>query len=48
MNEWVVVGLLCIAFFEGIFVGYIKWAPMTPFKEGVMEGITFGLWKRKK
>lgn len=30
----------------GIMLGYILWAPSTPFKRGLMDGFTFGPVRR--
>jgi hypothetical protein len=35
-------------FFYGLFCGYLMWAPLTPFKQGVIDGMTFKfLWRKK-
>lgn len=35
-------------FLHGAAIAYIIWAPSTPFKQGFLSGITFGLIGKKK
>lgn len=49
MDEWLAVFAMIVAMIQGIIIGYLIWAPSSPFKEGFMNGLTFGLaWKKKK
>jgi hypothetical protein len=45
MSDIAIVSLMLLMYAQGIFVGYIFWAPETSFKRGLMDGITFKfLW----
>jgi len=33
---------------DGILIGYIIWAPTTPFKKGLVDGLSLSfLWRKK-
>lgn len=32
---------ICYVYCMGLMLGYILWAPMTPFKQGFIDAITF-------
>jgi len=37
-----------LMFIQGITVGYILWAPNTPFKQGLIDGLSLKfLWGKK-
>ena len=44
-EEWIVV-LICIAWTQGVLLGYILWAPETDFKRGFIDGLTFKFLRR--
>lgn len=39
--------LFLIGLCYGAVIGYLKWAPDTPMKQGFITGMTFGLWRPK-
>lgn len=44
--EMVIVAVLM--FINGITLGYIMWAPTTPFKQGLVDGLSLKfLWGKK-
>lgn len=44
--EMAIVAVLM--FINGIVVGYILWAPATPFKQGLVDGLSLKfLWGKK-
>ncbi len=44
--EMAIVAVLM--FINGIMVGYILWAPTTPFKQGLVDGLSLKfLWGKK-
>ena len=48
MDGFEIVVLLAVVFIHGIIIGYIIWAPLTPFKQGLMDGLTFNFLRKKK
>ena len=45
MSDIAIVALMLLMYAQGILVGYIFWAAETPFKRGLMDGLTFKfLW----
>jgi hypothetical protein len=48
MNDVEIAALAVLMFIEGITVGYILWAPTTPFKQGLVDGLSLKfLWGKK-
>ena len=48
MTEFESVFLMVFMYLQGLGLGYIIWAPMTTFKQGLLDGLTFKwLWSRK-
>jgi hypothetical protein len=47
MDDFEIVVLLAVVSIYGIIVGYIIWAPLTPFKQGLMDGLTFKFLRKK-
>jgi hypothetical protein len=48
MSEPAEILVMIMMYIQGLLLGYIIWAPSTPFKEGVMDGLTFRfLWRKK-
>jgi hypothetical protein len=44
--EMAIVAVLM--FINGLMVGYILWAPTTPFKQGLVDGLSLKfLWGKK-
>jgi len=45
MNDLETVLLILFVYSQGIAVGYIVWAPETPFKKGFVDGLCLkSLW----
>jgi hypothetical protein len=48
MTDLEIAGLVLIAWVNGVFLGYIIWAPLTPFKQGFVDGLSLKfLWRKK-
>ena len=48
MNDIEIAALAVLMFIQGITVGYILWAPNTPFKQGLVDGLTLKfLWGKR-
>lgn len=48
MNDIEIAMVATLMFMQGLMVGYILWAPATPFKQGLVDGLTLKfLWSRK-
>lgn len=48
MTEYEIVILTIVVWLNGIFLGYLLWAPNTAFKRGLIDGLTFKfLWSKK-
>ena len=48
MNSLELTALLALAFIQGITIGYTLWAPMTPFKQGLIDGVSLKfLWRKR-
>jgi len=48
MTEFEAIMLMLIAYVNGVAIGYLLWAPMTPFKQGLTDGLTLKfLWGKK-
>lgn len=48
MTELETVIVMVLMFIQGITVGYILWAPSTPFKQGLVDGLSLKfLWGKK-
>jgi hypothetical protein len=48
MIEFEAIMLMLIAYVNGVVIGYLLWAPMTPFKQGLTDGLTLKfLWGKK-
>jgi uncharacterized membrane protein YciS (DUF1049 family) len=48
MNDVEIAVLIALMFIHGIIIGYIIWAPLTPFKQGFKDGLTFKFLRKKK
>ena len=47
-NELMSVGMYLLGILQGVVIGYIMWAPTTPFKQGLTDGLSLKfLWGRK-
>jgi hypothetical protein len=47
MTEFETATLMVLVFIQGMVIGYITWAPLTPFKQGLMDGLTFKFLRKK-
>jgi hypothetical protein len=48
MTEFETTMLMLLMYTQGIILGYIIWAPLTAFKQGLLDGLTLKfLWKKK-
>ena len=48
MNDIEIAIVAVLMFINGITVGYILWAPNTPFKQGLIDGLSLKfLWGKK-
>jgi hypothetical protein len=48
MNNIETAVVMVLMFIQGITVGYILWAPPTPFKQGLVDGLSLKfLWAKK-
>lgn len=47
MNDLFEVFIFIVGLSQGVCLGYYIWAPMSTFKKGFIEGLTFS-WFRKK
>lgn len=48
MNDIEIAMVATLTFMQGLIVGYILWAPATPFKQGLVDGLSLRfLWKKK-
>ena len=48
MNDFEIALLMVLMFIQGITVGYILWAPLTPFKQGLIDGLSLKfLWRKQ-
>lgn len=47
MNDFETAALMVLVFIQGIVIGYITWAPLTPFKQGLLDGLTFKFLRKK-
>lgn len=49
LGSWIYTGLLVFMWGQGLCLGYILWAPVTPFKTGFQDTLSMRwLWTRKK
>lgn len=48
MNDFEIVVVMVLMFIQGISVGYILWAPSTPFKQGLIDGLSLKFLRGKK
>lgn len=48
MTDFQTAVLMVLMFVQGLVVGYILWAPLTPFKQGLIDGLTFKFFWGKK
>jgi hypothetical protein len=47
MNNELITLLLIVNWINGIALGYVIWAPMTPFKQGLINGLILKfIWGR--
>ena len=47
MTEFETAALMVLVFIQGMVIGYITWAPLTPFKQGLLDGLTFKFLRKK-
>ena len=48
MTDIEIAILMVLMFIQGITVGYILWAPITAFKQGLIDGLSLKfLWGKK-
>lgn len=48
MSQLEIAFYILLVWLNGILLGYIIWAPMTSFKQGFIDGLSFKwIWKRK-
>lgn len=48
MSEFESILLMVFMYVQGIILGYVLWAPMTPFKRGLIDGLSLKfIWSRK-
>lgn len=48
MNDIETAVVMVLMYIQGITVGYILWAPTTPFKQGLVDGLSLKfLWGKK-
>jgi len=48
MDEFETVALMLLMYVNGLALGYIVWAPTTPFKQGIIDGMSLKfLWSKK-
>jgi hypothetical protein len=48
MTVFETVAVIVCMFMQGLVVGYILWAPETPFKQGLVDGLSLKfLWGKK-
>ena len=47
MTEFETAALMVLVFIQGMVIGYITWAPLTPFKQGLLNGLTFKFLRKK-
>ena len=48
MNEFESAVWMVLMYIQGIVLGYIIWAPLTPFKQGLIDGLSLKfLWGKK-
>jgi hypothetical protein len=47
MTDFEIALLALFMYVQGLLVGYIIWAPLTAFKQALLDGMTFRfIWKR--
>ena len=47
MSDLTIAILVVIAWLEGLVIGYIMWAPTSPFKQAFMDGLSLKfIWGR--
>ena len=47
MTDFEIAIFVVIAWLQGIVYGYIMWAPLTPFKQAFMDGLSLKfIWGR--
>ena len=48
MTDFEIAVLSLLMYIQGIILGYIIWAPMTAFKQGLIDGLSLKfLWSKK-
>lgn len=48
MTDFEIAVVMVLMFIQGTTVGYILWAPSTPFKQGLVDGLSLKfLWGKK-
>lgn len=48
MTEFESMLLMIFMYTQGVILGYVIWAPTTPFKQGLIDGLSLKfLWGKK-
>ena len=48
MTDFEIAVLSLLMYTQGMILGYIIWAPTTPFKQGLIDGLSLKfLWSKK-
>jgi hypothetical protein len=48
MTDLEIAVLVFLGWVNGVFLGYIIWAPLTTFKQGFVDGLSLKfLWRKK-
>jgi hypothetical protein len=48
MNELLLIFLYLFGIVQGVMFGYIRWAPESNFKRGLVDGLSLlFIWRRK-
>lgn len=49
MTDLEIAFYILLGWINGFLLAYIIWAPMTPFKQGFIDGLSFKcIWKRNE
>jgi hypothetical protein len=48
MNDLLLIAVYILGITQGVTFGYLIWAPNSPFKQGLLDGLSFKfLWGKK-
>lgn len=48
MNDVLLIAIYILGIVQGATYGYLLWAPATPFKQGLIDGLSLKfLWHKK-